>query len=371
MVIGVPREIKDNENRVGIVPAGVKMLQSAGHRVLVQSGAGLGSGITDDRFQEAGAQVVESAEAVFQAAEMIIKVKEPLASEYGYFRPGQILYTYLHLAAEPELCRVLTERQVVAIGYETVQLLNGGLPLLTPMSEVAGKMSVQIGAHYLECHGKGSGVLLGGVPGVEPGHVAIVGGGVVGANAAKIAVGMGARVTVLEVNPERLRYLDDLFGGRVTTRMSNEYNIADAAQSADLLIGAVLIPGAKAPVLVSEAMVKRMRPGSVIVDVAIDQGGSVETMDHTTSHSDPVFVKHGVVHYSVPNIPGAVARTSTFALTNATTPYALEIANRGWAGAVKASAPLAKGVNVARGKVTHAAVAEALGLEYAPLESVL
>ncbi len=370
MIIGIPKEIKDSEHRVGIVPAGVKMLHAGGHRVLVQAGAGLGSGITDEEYAGAGAEVVADA-ATAWAADLIIKVKEPQPSEFGHFRPGKILYTYLHLAAEPDLAKRLAEAGMVAVAYETVQLPSGGLPLLTPMSEVAGRMAAQIGAHYLERHAGGAGVLLGGVPGVASGHVAIVGGGVVGLGAAKVAIGMGAQVTVLDINIDRLSFLDDLFFGRVTTLMSNEYNIAAAVQQADLVIGAVLIPGAKAPRLVTEAMVRQMRPGSVIVDVAIDQGGSVETMDHVTSHSDPVFIKHGVLHYSVPNIPGAVARTSTFALTNATMPYAGKIADLGWERAALTDKALGKGVNVACGKITHAAVAEAVGMEYVALEKAL
>ncbi len=361
MIIGVPTETKNNENRVGIVPAGVKMLCGAGHSVLVQAGAGLGSGIADEEYQGAGAEIVPNAEVVWARADMIIKVKEPLEAEYPLMRRGQVLFTYLHLAAEPELCRQLVAREVAAIGYETVQMPNRSLPLLTPMSEVAGRMSVQIGARFLEKHRGGSGVLLGGVPGVEPGHVAIVGGGVVGVNAARSAVGLGAQVTILDVNADRLRQLDEMFNGRANTLMSNEYNVAAAVARADLLIGAVLIPGAKAPRLVSDEMVARMRPGSVIVDVAVDQGGCIETIDHTTSHAEPVYERHGVLHYAVPNIPGAVARTSTFALTNVTMPYALKLAELGWEKATETVAELGKGLNTAKGKVVHPAVAAALG----------
>ncbi len=371
MIIGVPKEIKNNENRVGITPAGVKALVNAGHTVLVEQSAGLGSGITDTDYVQAGAQIVGSALAVFGQADMIIKVKEPLPPEYELFRDGQILYTYLHLAPEPELTRVLMKKNVVSIAYETVQLANGSLPLLTPMSEVAGRMSVQIGAHYLEKPQGGRGVLLGGVPGVEPAEVVIIGGGIVGTNAAKMAVGMGAQVTIIERNPDRLRYLDDLFMGRVRTMMSNAYNIEKEVAKADLLIGAVLIPGARAPRLVTEEMVKQMKPGSVIVDVAIDQGGSIETIDRVTTHSDPIYVKHGVVHYSVANMPGAVARTSTFALTNVTIPYAVEIANKGWKKAILENPALAKGVNVVNGKITYQAVAEAHNLPYTPLEEAI
>ncbi|MBZ4653083.1 MAG: ald [Peptococcaceae bacterium] len=371
MIIGIPKEIKNNENRVGITPAGVKALVNAGHTVLVEQSAGLGSGITDTDYIQAGAQIVGSALAVFAQADMIIKVKEPLPPEYELFRDGQILYTYLHLAPEPELTRILMEKNVVSIAYETVQLPNGSLPLLTPMSEVAGRMSVQIGAHYLEKPQGGRGVLLGGVPGVEPAEVVIIGGGIVGTNAAKMAVGMGAQVTIIERNPDRLRYLDDLFMGRVKTMMSNAYNIEKEVAKADLLVGAVLIPGARAPRLVTEEMVKQMKPGSVIVDVAIDQGGSIETIDRVTTHSDPIYVKHGVVHYSVANMPGAVARTSTFALTNVTIPYAVEIANKGWKQAIMENPVLAKGVNVVNGKITYQAVAEAHNLPYTPLEEAI
>ena len=371
MIIGVPKEIKNNENRVGITPAGVKALVNAGHTVLVEQSAGIGSGITDTDYIQAGAQIVGSALAVFAQADMIIKVKEPLPPEYSLFRDGQILYTYLHLAPEPELTRVLMEKNVVSIAYETVQLPNGSLPLLTPMSEVAGRMSIQIGAHYLEKPQGGRGVLLGGVPGVEPAEVVIIGGGIVGTNAAKMAVGMGAQVTIIEKNPDRLRYLDDLFMGRVKTMMSNAYNIEKEVAKADLLVGAVLIPGARAPRLVTEEMVKQMKPGSVIVDVAIDQGGSIETIDRVTTHSDPIYVKHGVVHYSVANMPGAVARTSTFALTNVTIPYAVEIANKGWKLAILENPALAKGVNIVNGKITYQAVAEAHNLPYTPLEEAI
>lgn len=370
MIIGVPKEIKDNENRVGMVPAGVRMLTAAGHRVLVEAGAGVGSGIEDVDYKAAGAQIVPTAGEAW-VAEMVIKVKEPLHSEFPYFREGLILYTYLHLAAEPELTRELVATGVSAVAYETVQLGDGSLPLLTPMSEVAGRMAVQIGAHYLERHTGGSGVLLSGVPGVAPGNVAIIGGGVVGMNAARIAQGMGARVTVLDVSLPRLRQLDVQFGGCLDTRVSNEFNIAEAVKNADLVIGAVLLPGGKAPRIITEAMVKSMRPGSMIVDVAIDQGGIVETIDRVSTHSDPVFIKHGVLHYSVPNIPGAVSRTSTFALTNATAPYALKLANAGVEQAAKADPALHKGVNTFRKKLTCQAVAEAVGEAYTPLSELI
>jgi len=369
VIVGVPREIKPDENRVAITPAGVLALTGRGHRVLVEEGAGEGSGFSDADYRAAGAVIVSRDEA--WGAEMVLKVKEPLPEEYGFIRPGQILFTYLHLAADRALTLALVERGAVAIAYETVQLADGSLPLLTPMSEVAGRMAVQIGAHFLEKRQGGRGVLLGGVPGVPPADVVIVGGGTVGTNAAKIAFGMGARVTVLDISAERLRYLDDLFGGQVTTLMSNSYNIAQAVARADLLIGAVLIPGARAPHLVTEDMVKSMKPGSVIVDVAIDQGGIVATMDRVTTHSQPTFVKHGVVHYAVANIPGAVPRTSTLALTNVTIPYAVALADKGWRRAVSEDPALARGVNVCLGHVTYPAVAEAHGLESRPLAEFL
>lgn len=371
MLVGIPREIKDNENRVAIVPAGVDALVKRGHQVLIETNAGMGSGITDDEYKAVGAEIVATAAEVYERAEMIMKVKEPLPVEYGYFREGQVIFTYLHLAPEPDLTRAMLDSKVVGIAYETVQLPDNSLPLLSPMSEIAGRMSVQVGAHFLEKTNGGAGVLLGGVAGVPPAKVLIVGGGTVGTNAAKVAVGMGAQVTLVDININRLRYLDEIFQGRITTLMSNSFNIARAVKEADLVIGAVLIPGAKTPVLVTEEMVKTMSPGSVLVDVAIDQGGSIETMDRITSHSDPIFIKHGVVHYCVPNIPGAVARTATFALTNATLPYALQIANKGWKQAVRDNQALAKGVNVASGMVTYEAVAKALNYPYHPLEEVL
>lgn len=370
MIIGCPKEIKNNENRVALTPGGVHDLIQAGHKVLVEKSAGEGSGIRDDEYTAAGAQIVNSAAEAW-GADLVIKVKEPLPQEYNFFREGQILFTYLHLAPEPELTKALMNKKVVAIAYETIQLDNGSLPLLVPMSEVAGRMSVQIGAQFLEKPHGGKGILLGGVPGVTPAKVTIVGGGIVGTNAAKMAVGLGADVTILEKNPQRLRELDDLFNGRAKTLMSNTFNIRNAVAQADLLVGAVLIPGARAPRLVTEDMVKSMTPGSVIVDVAIDQGGSIETIDRVTTHSDPTFVKHGVVHYSVANMPGAVARTSTFALTNSTLPYALEIANKGYAKAINENRALRKGVNVINGKLTYKAVATSLNIPYTPLEEAL
>ncbi|QHT59635.1 alanine dehydrogenase [Paenibacillus lycopersici] len=370
MRIGVPKEIKNNEFRVGMTPGTVLSYVNAGHEVLVESAAGKGSGFTDADYAAAGAIVVPAAPDAW-AADMVVKVKEPIPEEYGLFHEGLILYAYLHLAPEAALTRALMEKRVTAIAYETIQLDNGSLPLLTPMSEVAGRMSVQIGAHFLEKAHGGKGVLLGGVPGVEPGRVAIIGGGIVGTNAAKMAVGLGGDVTIVDVNPDRLRQLDDQFGGRVKTIMSTPYNIAEVVRGADLVIGAVLIPGARAPRLVTEAMVRAMRPGGVIIDVAIDQGGSVETIDRITTHDAPTYVKHGIVHYAVANMPGAVSRTSTFALTNATTPYGLQIANKGCARAALENAAIAKGINAAAGFVTHPAVAEAHGYAHTDVYTLL
>jgi len=371
MIIGVPKEIKASEDRVAITPAGVEAFVKNGHKVYIEKNAGLGSGITDEEYIHAGANILPNAKEVFEISDMIIKVKEPQPSEYDYFKEGQILFTYLHLAPDKEQTDALLKKKVIGIAYETVQLDNGSLPLLAPMSEVAGRMSVTIGAYLLENINNGRGVVLSGVPGVEPAEVVIVGGGNVGTNAAKIAVGMGAHVTVLDVNTARLAYLDDIFGGRVTTLMSNSYNIAQSAKKADLLIGAVLIPGAKAPKLVTEEMVKNMKRGAVIVDVAIDQGGCIETSDRITTHQNPYFIKHDVVHYSVANIPGAVPRTSTFALTNVTLPYALEIANKGYKNALLNNKALLKGLNVYNGKVTYKAVADTQGLTYVdPVEAL-
>jgi len=369
--VGVVKEIKAYENRIAITPAGVAAMVSAGHQVYVESDAGVGSGFEDRDYESAGASIAPSNLEVFATCEMIMKVKEPLPVEYDLFREGQILFTYLHLAPEPELTRKLIEKKVIAIAYETVQLPDRSLPLLTPMSEVAGRMSVQIGAHFLEKAYGGRGVLLGGVPGVTPGDVVIIGGGVVGTNAAKMAVGLGATVTLLDVSAERLRYLDDIFHGRVQTRVSNEYVIAADVAKADLVIGAVLIPGARAPKLVTKEMVQGMKPGSVIVDVAIDQGGSIETIDRVTTHRDPVYEKYGVIHYAVANMPGAVPRTSTYALTNVTLPYALQLANKGWRRALHENPSLARGANIVSGAVTYQAVADAHDLQYTSLEDML
>lgn len=368
--IGVPTEIKNNENRVAMTPAGVMTLVKQGHEVYIQEGAGLGSGFTDEQYTLAGAKIVDSARQAW-SMEMVMKVKEPLPEEYDYFYEGLILFTYLHLAPEPELTKALIDKKVVGIAYETVQLPNGSLPLLTPMSEVAGRMASQIGAQFLEKPKGGKGVLLSGVPGVKRGKVTIIGGGVVGTNAAKIAIGLGADVTIMDLNPERLRQLDDIFGNEINTYMSNPLNIADAVKESDLVIGAVLIPGAKAPRLVTEDMIKAMQPGSVIVDVAIDQGGIFETTDRITTHSDPTYEKHGVVHYAVANMPGAVPRTSTIALTNVTIPYAVQIANRGYVKACLDHSALAKGINTLNGYCTYQAVADIHGFEYADVANLL
>jgi alanine dehydrogenase len=370
MFIGVPKEIKNNENRVALTPAGVVSFVTAGHIVLVEKDAGIGSGFTNDDYAKAGAEMIAGAENVWSKADMIMKVKEPLSSEYQYFRPGLILFTYLHLAAEPALAKALKESGVIAIAYETVSV-NRTLPLLTPMSEVAGRMAAQIGAQFLQKNNGGLGILLAGVPGVSRGKVTIIGGGIVGTNAAKMAIGLGADVTIIDLSADRLRQLDDIFGNQIKTLMSNPFNIAEAVAEADLLIGAVLIPGAKAPKLVKEEMVMSMKPGSVIVDVAIDQGGIVETIDHVTTHDNPTFEKHGVVHYSVANMPGAVPRTSTIALTNVTVPYALQIANKGAFKAISDNAALLLGVNVLNGEITYEAVARDLGYEYVTVEKAL
>ena len=361
--IGIPKEILDNENRIALTPAGVHTLVSAGHEVVVQQSAGEGAGFTDKQYIDAGAIIVETAEEAWNN-EMIMKVKEPLEVEYPFIQKEQVIFTYFHLASQPKLTKVLMEKEAVAIAYETVQLADGSLPLLTPMSEVAGYMSTQIGAKFLEKTRGGKGILLSGITGVKPGNVTIIGGGVVGTNAAKRAVGLGANVTIFDLNPQRLKELNEYFGNSVNVLMSNSLDIADAIKEADLAIGSVLIPGAKAPVLVTEEMVKTMEPGSVIIDVAIDQGGNFETSDRVTSHSDPVFVKHGVLHYCVPNMPGAVPRTASIGLTNATVPYALQLANKGYKQAAKENEALRKGINVLQGKVTNKGVAEAFNYDY-------
>ncbi|AWC30119.1 alanine dehydrogenase [Bacillus cytotoxicus] len=370
MRIGIPTEIKNNENRVAMTPAGAVHLVQNGHEVFVQKGAGLGSGFTDEEYVQAGAKLVETAEEAWNQ-DMVMKVKEPIESEYGYFREGLILFTYLHLAPEPELTKALIDNKVISIAYETVQLDNRSLPLLAPMSEVAGRMAAQIGAQFLEKNKGGKGILLAGVPGVKRGKVTIIGGGQAGTNAAKIAVGLGADVTIIDLSAERLRQLDDIFGNQVKTLMSNPYNIAQAVKESDLVIGAVLIPGAKAPKLVTEEMIQSMEPGSVVVDIAIDQGGIFETTDRITTHDNPTYEKHGVVHYAVANMPGAVPRTSTLALTNVTVPYAVQIANKGYKQACLSNTALLKGINTLDGYVTFEAVAEAHGLQYADAKELL
>lgn len=370
MQIGVPKEIKNNEDRIAMTPSGVVHLVRSGHQVFIQKNAGSGSGFTDEEYKQAGASIVESAAEAW-SKDMVMKVKEPVASEYNYFRKDLILFTYLHLAPEPELTAELIRKQVVSIAYETVQLPNGSLPLLTPMSEVAGRMATQIGAQFLEKPHGGKGIILGGTPGVKRGKVTIIGGGVAGTNAAKIATGIGAEVTILDLSHQRLGQLDDIFGSMVTTLMSNPYNIARTVKESDLVIGAVLIPGGKAPKLVTEEMIRSMEPGSVVVDVAIDQGGIFETTDRITTHDDPVYVKHGVLHYAVANMPGAVPRTSTLALTNVTIPYAVEIANKGYKKACLENAALLKGINILDGHVTYKGVAEAQKLSYVDAASLL
>ncbi|MFP5208020.1 MAG: alanine dehydrogenase [Acidobacteriota bacterium] len=370
MIIGVPREIKDYEARVGITPAGVKALVEAGHTVLVETGAGEGSGFPDDAYQHAGAEIVGDAGYVWGKSAMVVKVKEPIENEYAYFRKGLVLFTYLHLAPLHGLTDKLLESKMIGIAYETVRDRHGRLPLLMPMSEVAGRMSVQVGASYLERERGGRGILLGGVPGVPPAHVTILGGGIVGTNAARIALGFGAKVTLIDANMNRLRELDDIFGGRLYTLASNSYNIAHATREADLVIGAVLIPGATAPKLVTRAMVAQMKKGAVIVDVAIDQGGCVETA-RPTSHSDPSFVVDGVVHYCVTNMPGAVPNTSTLALTNSTFPYVLRLASLGACEALRHDEGLAEGLNVWRGKLTHRGVAESQSRQWTAAASAI
>ncbi|MGE5474664.1 MAG: alanine dehydrogenase [Ignavibacteriales bacterium] len=369
MIIGLPKEIKNNENRVGLTPAGVDALVKGGHKVLVEKSAGEGSGIDDQEYISAGAQIIDKAKDIYQESDIVVKVKEPLESEYEYFKPGQVIYTYLHLACNKPLTNALIEKRITGIAYETVQLPNGQLPLLAPMSEVAGRMSIQIGANLLQKYNGGSGILLGGVPGVAPAEVVIIGGGVVGTNAAKMAVGLGARVTVMDINKNRLSYLDDIFSGRISTVIFNGYNVADMVKKVDLLVGAVLIPGAKAPKTVTEEMVKSMKKGSVIVDVAIDQGGSIATIDRVTTHDNPCFEKYGVIHYSVANIPGAVPRTSTYALAGVTLPYLLQLANKGPEKAMIDDKSLMLGLNTYKGKVTCKAVADSLNLEYVPFEA--
>lgn len=370
MVIGVPKEIKPEENRIAIVPGGVETLVHKGHTVIIEKGAGLRSGFSDEEYIKAGAQIAQKHEDVFTEAELLLKVKEPLPDEYQLLRSGQIVFTYFHLAASEELTCNLLEKKIVGIAYETVQTEDGFLPLLAPMSEIAGRMAPQEGAKYLEETCGGRGILLGGVAGVPPANVVILGGGTVGYNAARIASGMGASVTVLDINPRKLRIMDEIFQGRVTTMIADSYNLRMVISYADLLIGAVLVPGAKAPKLVTREMLKTMRPGAVLVDVSIDQGGCAETSRPTT-HSHPIYEEEGIIHYTVANMPGAVPRTATRALTLNTLSYVFEIAEKGWKKAVKENVSLAKGVNLVEGKITYKAVAEAFNLSYTPLKEVL
>jgi alanine dehydrogenase len=363
MIMGVPKEIKKEEGRVAITPAGVTAFVSHGHRVLVEEGAGLGSAILDEGYAESGAVMVSNARRIWEESDMILKVKEPLGEECPFLRRGQILFTYLHLAADRALTERIMASGAVGIGYETIQLEDGSLPLLAPMSEVAGRLSIQVGAHCLEARNGGRGILLSGVSGVPPAKVTIIGAGIVGANACHVAVGIGAQVSILDINPSRLGYVRDIMQGHVTTVMSNRANIEEELLKADLVIGAVLIPGAKAPRLVTEEMVRRMKAGAAIVDVAVDQGGMCETTRPTT-HDDPVYIMHGVVHYCVTNMPGAVPRTSTYALTNSTLSYALEIADRGLEKALSRTPALRRGLNIYHGAVTHRGVAEAFGLPF-------
>jgi len=370
MRIGVPTEIKDNESRVGMTPSGARDLTADGHTVYIQTGAGTGSGFSDDEYKTAGGKILPDPDAVYKEADMIVKVKEPVADDLKLMKDGQVLFTYLHLAPVPDLTASLLRKKIKGIAYETITGRGGSLPLLTPMSEVAGRMSVHIGAYYLQRPNGGRGILLGGVPGVLPGDVVIIGGGIVGINAAKMALGLGARVTILDNNLDRLRYLDDIFRGTVQTLASNKAHIADAVHTADLLVGGVLIPGAAAPKLVTREMVKTMKKGSVIVDVAIDQGGCVEGV-HPTTHSNPTFEVDGVIHYCVANMPGAVPRTSTIALTNATLPFTRILANLGFERAIRENSGLAEGVNVLDGYITYKAVAESQNRDYVDLASLM
>ncbi|RSZ59145.1 alanine dehydrogenase [Massilia atriviolacea] len=370
MIVGVPKEIKNHEYRVGLTPPSVRELTSRGHQVLVQKNAGAEIGLSDEQYVAAGADIVDDAQTIFARADMIVKVKEPQPVECAMLRDGQILYTYLHLAPDPDQTAALVESGAICIAYETITGAGGGLPLLAPMSEVAGRMAIQAGAAHLEKSKGGMGLLLGGVPGVAAGHVAIIGAGVVGTNALQMALGTGARVTVLDKSIERLRQLDLVFGNRISTQYSNAHAIEEAVLSADLVVGGVLVPGAAAPKLVTRAMISNMKQGAVVVDVAIDQGGCFET-SHATTHADPTYIVDGVVHYCVANMPGAVARTSTFALNNATIGHAVALAEKGWKKALADDAHLKNGLNVCKGKVTYAAIAQALGYDYTPADSLL
>jgi alanine dehydrogenase len=370
MIIGIPKEIKNNENRVALTPAGVAEFKKQGHLVYVQKSAGENSGFSDKAYSDAGAEILPTIEAVYEIAEMIIKVKEPIASEYPLIKKDQLLFTYFHFASGEALTYAMIDRDAICLAYETVEKTDRSLPLLVPMSEVAGRMSIQEGAKYLEKPMKGKGILLGGVPGVPPAKVVVLGGGIVGTQAAKMAAGFGAQVTIMDVSLARLRYLSDVMPANVTTVMSNHYNICEAIAQADLVIGAVLIPGAKAPHLITRDMLKLMSPGTVLVDVAVDQGGCIETCQPTT-HENPTFIIDDIVHYCVANMPGAVPYTSTLALTNATLPYALQLANKGWKRACKENEELKKGLNIANGKIVYKGVAEAWGLPFEDVETVL
>ncbi|HHT9104338.1 MAG TPA: alanine dehydrogenase [Candidatus Wujingus californicus] len=367
MIIGIPKEIKPDESRVALIPVGVEEMVKHGHTVFIEKGAGLGSGISDQEYKKAGAKLVNSPKEIYDKAQFIMKVKEPLPEEYHFLKEDQIIFTFFHFATSRELTDAILKSKVIAIAYETIRDEHGKHPILTPMSEVAGRMSIQEGAKYLEKPMLGRGILLGGVPGVAPAEVVIVGGGVVGTNAAKVAAGLGARVTVLDINMERLRYLDDIMPKNVVTLMSNAQNIREKIKDADLLIGAILIEGARAPYVVTKDMVQTMKAGAVIVDVAIDQGGCIETSRPTT-HSKPTYKLYDVIHYCVSNIPGAVANTSTYALANVTLPYALEIANKGYELASQENPAILRGINIVKGKVTNKAVANAFGMEYSPFE---
>jgi alanine dehydrogenase len=370
MIIGVPKEIKTEENRVAVTPTGVAGFTARNHRVLIEKGAGLGSGLPDRAYQSAGATIVEAPEEVWRHADMIMKVKEPLESEFSLMRAGLILFTYLHLAANRPVTHALLERRVISIGYETIQLDDGSLPLLAPMSEIAGRLSIQVGAWCLQAENRGRGILLGGASGVRPAKVVILGAGISGTAACQIAAGMGAYVSILDINPTKLRYVHDILGGHVTTLMSNRANVEEEVVDADLIIGSVLIPGAQAPKLIPRALVKRMKPGAALVDISIDQGGCAETSRPTT-HRDPVYVEHDVVHYCVTNMPAIVPNTSTYALTNSTLSYGLDLANRGFPAALVRNKALARGLNTYSGKVTHEGVANAFNLPWAPVEKVI
>jgi len=370
MIIGVPKEIKSNENRVALTPAGAIELTKRNHTVLVETNAGLGSGFTDKEYEEAGAKILMTPKEIFDAAEMIMKVKEPIEQEYKMIRPNQLVFTYFHFASYHPLTMAMIDSKAICLAYETVELSDRSLPLLVPMSEVAGRMAIQEGAKYLEKPVKGRGVLLGGVPGVQPGKVLVLGGGVVGTQAAKMAAGLGAQVTILDISLPRLRYLSDVMPANVTTLYSNEYNIRNLIKTADLIVGAVLIPGAKAPHLITRAMLKDMRPGTVVVDVAVDQGGCIETCKPTT-HDNPTYIIDDIVHYCVANMPGAVPYTSTLALTNATLPYAIQLANKGWKKACSENNELKLGLNIVDGKVVYKGVADAFGLPYHDVSEVL